>query len=144
MYHTIYSKIENLVLWASRRSRRRGSEMIGSAIGPICSWFQVSAKNRILTPEHWLGCNWRPTPVKESPFHERLRPSGSTSVADTWHPKPDTWTLLVNGIAHITPPGCTNKAGPYGPGSLLNLMKCLKCLKCLRCLKLMYSFYSEN
>jgi len=28
-------KIENLVLWAR-------SEMIGSAIGQICSWFQVS------------------------------------------------------------------------------------------------------
>ena len=37
---------EILILWAR-------SEMIGSAIGQICSWFQVSgvSKNRILNPE---------------------------------------------------------------------------------------------
>ena len=43
----IESNIENLVLWAM-------SEMIGFALGQVCSWFQVSgvSKNRILNPEH--------------------------------------------------------------------------------------------
>ena len=36
-------KIENLVLRASRRSRRRGSEKIGFAIDQPCHGFQVSA-----------------------------------------------------------------------------------------------------
>ena len=36
-------RIENLVLRASRRSRRRGLEITSSAIGQICQRFQVSA-----------------------------------------------------------------------------------------------------
>ena len=36
----IYSNLENLVLWAR-------SEMIGFAIGQVCSWFQVSGAVKI-------------------------------------------------------------------------------------------------
>ena len=47
--------------------------------------------------------------------------SGSNSIADTWHPKPETLFLLINVTMHITPPGWT-KAGPSGPGSLLSTL----------------------
>jgi len=48
--------------------------------------FQVSVNtgNRAL-----IVGNWRPTPVTESSFHERLRDTGSNSVADTWHLTPE-------------------------------------------------------
>jgi hypothetical protein len=80
-------------------------------LGQRCSWVSGVSKYQTLKPEHWIGCNWRPTPVKDSPFHERLLHSGSNTVAETW-------TLLVNVITNITPSGWT-KAWPYGPGSLL-------------------------
>jgi hypothetical protein len=53
MSHLILFKTENMVLWAS-------SEMIGSTIGQVCSWFsaadQVSgvSKNRILNTD-WVA-----------------------------------------------------------------------------------------
>jgi hypothetical protein len=50
----IYSNIEYLSLWASRRSRRRGSEILGSAIEIICTRFQVSGFRCQLVSGFWL------------------------------------------------------------------------------------------
>ena len=55
-------------------------------------WLPGVRCQKILKPEHSIGCNWSPTPVKESSFHERPSHIGSNSVAETWHPKPETWT----------------------------------------------------
>ena len=74
-------RIENLVMWAR-------SEMIGSAIGRICSWFQVSgvSKNRIL--------NTDVAATESQHLWEKIHfMSDSDPAVDfgCWHLTPETW-----------------------------------------------------
>ena len=104
-YKRALFKIENLVLWAR-------SEMIGSGIDQICSWFQVSVNT-----EYW-NLNADLVATECQPRWKKFHfVNDSDTAGRIWLLTPDTWTLLVNVDTHITPPGWT-KAGPYGPGSL--------------------------